>query len=79
MDPTTLLILIALGIGIGCSVGFLTTGSGYGWAFNAVAGSMAAVFCSRLFDHTPLDMGVFGNALMAAAAGSVVTSYVLRS
>ena len=79
MEPMVFFTLIAMGAAIGCVLGFVITGEGYGWAFNGVAGIVGAVGGSQIIANSHLDMGLYTNALVAAALASLATSLVLRT
>ena len=79
MDPNSLLFLLVMGTMLGVVLGFMVSGEGYGWFFNALAGGLGAVFGSQLIAHTGADMGPLVNGMFAACATAGVTSMVLRT
>lgn len=79
MDPNSLIFLLVMGTALGVVLGFMVSGEGYGWFFNALAGGIGAVFGSQLIASTSADMGPMINAMIAACAASGLTAMVLRT
>ena len=79
MDPNSVLFVLAVGTFIGVFLGFMLSGEGYGWAFNALSGGLGAVFGSQWIAATSADMGPIANACVAACVAASVTSMVLRT
>jgi uncharacterized membrane protein YeaQ/YmgE (transglycosylase-associated protein family) len=79
MDPNSALFMFVVGGFIGTFLGFMISGEGYGWFFNAVSGSLGGVFGSQWIEATQADMGPIANAVVAACIASSVTAMILRT
>lgn len=79
MDPNTIFFVIFMGAVLGVVLGFMVTGEGYGWLFNAVAGGFGAVAGAQLLTGTGIDSGPIFNAGMMACASSGLTAMLLRT
>lgn len=79
MDPNSVLFAIAAGAVLGAVVGFMVSGEGYGWFFNALAGAVGGAFGGQWLAVSALNMGPYVNVGIAACAASTVTALVLRT
>lgn len=79
MDPNTIFFVIFMGAVLGTVLGFLVTGEGYGWLFNAVAGGFGALAGALYLGHTGIDFGQMINAGTSACIASGLTAMLLRS
>jgi len=79
MDPNTVLFALFAGALLGVVLGFMMSGEGYGWAFNAIAGALGGVFGSQWLTQSAMDMGPFVNIGVAALAASSLSALVLRT
>lgn len=79
MDPNLFFAIIGMGAALGIFLGFMVSGEGYGWFFNAVAGAVGAYGGGLLLAHAGMDMGPLMNAGVAACAASSLTALVLRA
>jgi uncharacterized membrane protein YeaQ/YmgE (transglycosylase-associated protein family) len=79
MDPNTVLAVMCGGAALGVLVGFMMSGEGYGWVFNAISGATGAVFGGEWLSHSAIDMGQWVNVGAAALVASSLTAMVLRA
>jgi len=79
MDPNAVLFAIFAGAVLGVLLGFMMTGEGYGWVFNAIAGATGAVFGGEWLTHSAIDMGQWVNVGVASLVASSLTAMVLKT
>jgi uncharacterized membrane protein YeaQ/YmgE (transglycosylase-associated protein family) len=79
MDPNSVVFMFAVGAFVGCFLGFMISGEGYGWFFNALSGALGGVFGSQWISATQADMGPIANAVVAACIAASCTAMVLRT
>lgn len=79
MDPNSVLFAVVAGGFVGTFLGFMVSGEGYGWFFNALAGSLGGVFGGQWIAATQADMGPIANAVIAAGIAASMTATVLRT
>jgi len=79
MDPNSFLFALVAGAMLGVVVGFMSSGEGYGWFFNAVAGGLGAAFGGQWMATSAINMGPFVNIGIAALIASSATAAVLRT
>ena len=79
MDPNSVLVAIFAGAMLGVLLGFMMSGEGYGWIFNAIAGATGAVFGGEWLAHSAIDMGPWINIGAASLVASSLTAMVLRA
>ena len=79
MDPNSVLFVTAMGAILGIVLGFMVSGEGYGWFFNAIAGAVGAIGGGHLMASTGADMGPMLDAGIAACAASGLSAMVLRT
>lgn len=79
MDPNTVFMVMAAGSVLGVIFGFLLSGEGYGWVFNAAGGGVGALFGIHILAGSAVDLGPTLNGLMLAMVFTSATAMVLRS
>jgi len=79
MDPNSMLFVVFMGTVLGMVLGFLVTGEGYGWLFNAVAGGFGAIVGTQYLAHSGFDLGQIANAGVSACLTSGLTALLLKT
>ena len=79
MDPNSVMFALVVGGFIGTFLGFMLSGEGYGWFFNALSGALGGIFGSQWIAATQADMGPIANVVVAACLAASTTAMVLRT
>ncbi len=79
MDPNSVMFALVAGAFVGTFLGFMLSGEGYGWCFNALSGALGGVFGSQWIAASQADMGPIANAVVAACIASSMTALVLKT
>ena len=78
MDPNSIVFAIGAGALLGVVLGFMISGEGYGWFFNAIFGAVGAVGGGQWLASSGMDLGPYVNVALPACASSAVSALVLR-
>jgi hypothetical protein len=79
MDPSSVMFALFVGTFVGMFLGFMLSGEGYGWAFNAISGGLGGIFGSQWIAATQADMGPIANVVVAACLAASTTAMILRT